>query len=240
MQIAIDGPAGAGKSSVAKEVARRLGLKYLDTGAMYRAVTWKSLQEGIDLHDEKALVEQVKKCNLEVKCDGKEGNLIFMDGENITQEIRNPEVNKHVSIVAKYTAVREELVNLQRSVATESGSIIMEGRDIGTNVLFDANYKFFLSADIKERATRRWTEMVSKGIETPFSFEKLVEEIATRDRIDSERKDFPLKMSQDAYFIDTTSYSLEQVINKVIEIIKENENRKDKENKKERIYCHKA
>ncbi len=236
MKIAIDGPAGAGKSSVAKEVARRLGIKYLDTGAMYRALTLKSLKNNVDLNNESTLIEQAKNSNLQVKYDEEIGNLIFLDGKDITHEIRSSEVNKHVSIVAKYPEVRKELVNLQRKVAKESGPIVMEGRDIGTNVLFDADYKLFLTADIRERAKRRWIEMKSKGIETPFSFEELVEEISNRDRLDSERKDFPLKKASDAILIDTTSYSLEEVVKKVINIIKENE----KANKSERTYCHKA
>ncbi len=217
MQIAVDGPAGAGKSSVAREVARRLGLAYLDTGAMYRAVTLKALNEGIDLNDEEALSRLTRNCNMEISKDDQLGNRILLNGEDITDEIRSPRVNQHVSIVARSPQLRKELVLLQRSIAQKTEGIIMEGRDIGTNVITNAPFKFFLSADVRERAKRRWLEMKEKNIDVPF--EQLFEEIEMRDRIDQGRADAPLKVAPDAHVIDTTSFSLEEVVQKLVEII---------------------
>ncbi len=218
MQIAIDGPAGAGKSSVAREVARRLGLVYLDTGAMYRAITLKALNEGVDVNDGKMLSRLTKNCKLEVVYDDSLGNRILMDGNDITEEIRAPRVNQNVSLVAKSSEVRKELVHLQQAIAKKTGGIIMEGRDIGTNVLTDAPYKFFLSADVEERARRRWVEMKEKNVVVPF--QDLLEEIAMRDRIDQEREDAPLRAAPDACVIDTTSYSFEEVVQKLLEMIR--------------------
>lgn len=217
MQIAIDGPAGAGKSSVAKEVARRLGLVYLDTGAMYRAITLKALNEGVDVNDGHMLSRLIKNCKLEVVNDDNLGNRILMDGKDITEEIRAPRVNQNVSLVARSPEVRKELVHLQRTIAKRTDGIIMEGRDIGTNVLTGAPYKFFLSADVEERARRRWLEMKEKNI--TVSFQDLLEEIAMRDRIDQERQDDPLKAAPDAWMIDTTRHSFEEVVQKLLQLI---------------------
>ncbi|MGI5876784.1 MAG: (d)CMP kinase [Dethiobacteria bacterium] len=217
MQIAIDGPAGAGKSSVAKEVARSLGLKYLDTGAMYRAITLKALREGVDLNDNKALVELVRSSHLDIKNDEKRGNLVYLDGEDVSVSIRSPAVNANVSVVAKSPALRKELVLIQKKIAEESNGIVMEGRDIGTNVIADADYKFFLLADLEERARRRWLELKEMKMELPL--EDLLKQIAMRDRIDQERKDSPLKIAPDAVVIDTTFFTLNEVINKVLSVI---------------------
>jgi cytidylate kinase len=223
MQIAIDGPAGAGKSSVAKEVARRLGLKCLDTGAMYRAITFKALNEGLDLTDNLLLGELTRHCRLEIKFDKKMNTLIYLDGEDITEKIRSPEVNKHVSLIARSPAIRKELVYLQRKIAEKSHGIVMEGRDIGTNVLINADHKFFLDAGLEERTHRRWLEMQEKGM--AVDRESLLSEITTRDRIDSEREEAPLKIAPEARVIDTTCYNLEEVIEKVIGFVKPMESR---------------
>ena len=217
MQIAIDGPAGAGKSSVAREVARRLELAYLDTGAMYRAITLKALNEGIDIGDERLLSQITRDCDMEILYDDSLGNRMVLDGVDVTEDIRSPQVNQHVSNVAKSSSVRKELVLLQRDIAKNTSGIIMEGRDIGTNVMTDAPFKFFLSANIEERAKRRWLEMKDKNIEVPF--DQLLKEISTRDRIDQEREDAPLSVAHDAIVIDTTSFTLEEVVQKLIEII---------------------
>ncbi|RJX23674.1 MAG: (d)CMP kinase [Dethiobacter sp.] len=217
MQIAIDGPAGAGKSSVAREVGRRLGLKCLDTGAMYRAVTWKALKEGIDITNGKLLGQLVRDCNMETEYNDKKGTLIYLDGENVTEKIRSPRVNKNVSIVARSPELRRELVFLQRKLAEKSDGIVMEGRDIGTNVLINADYKFYLCASLEERAKRRWLEMEAKGVDVVF--EDLIKEIAMRDRIDQEREESPLAIASEAQIIDTTSYTLEEVVEKVLEIV---------------------
>ena len=220
MQVAIDGPAGSGKSSVAKEVARRMNLNYLDTGAMYRAVTLKALKEGIDVHDSKRVGKLAKECNMAVEYSENEGTLIFLDGEDVTGEIRSTWVNQHVSIVASSPELRNELVYLQRRVADKSGGIVMEGRDIGTNVLTGADFKFFLFASIEERAKRRWLEMKSKGMDVDFN--KLLKEIANRDRLDESREASPLKVAAGAEIIDTTNYSLEEAISAVIDFINKN------------------
>jgi cytidylate kinase len=217
MQIAIDGPAGAGKSSVARGVASFLGLKYLDTGAMYRAITLKALRDGVDLNDNQALVELVRSCHMDIKNDEKRGNLICLDGEDVSTAIRSPAVNDNVSIVAKSPNLRKELVALQKKIANGNSGIVMEGRDIGTNVIADADYKFFLFADLEERARRRWLEMKEMNMELPL--QDLLEQIAMRDRIDQERKDAPLKIAPDAVVIDTTFFTLQEVINKVLNVV---------------------
>lgn len=230
MQIAIDGPAGAGKSSVAREVARRLAFKCLDTGAMYRAVTLQALKKGIDLSNGKLLVELVRSCKLEVEYNDQEGTLIYLDGENVTAEIRSPLVNQNVSVVAKSPELRRELVFLQRELADKSNGIVMEGRDIGTNVLVNADYKFFLTASPDERTRRRWLEMSAKGQDV--SFEELYKEIALRDRIDQEREEAPLKIAPEALVIDTTPYTLEEVVEKVLSVIRKG---KPKERGEEKV-----
>ena len=218
MQIAIDGPAGAGKSSVAREIARRLKIMCLDTGAMYRAITLKALNEKVDLNKGYKLAELARSCNMEIKYHEKEGTLIFLDGEDVTEKIRSPQVNKNVSAVAKSPELRKELVSLQRRLAENSGGIVMEGRDIGTNVLINADFKFFLTASLEERTKRRWLEMKAAGME--ISFEDLREEIAMRDRIDQERSEDPLKIAPDALIVDTTSYTLEEVVDNLLEVIR--------------------
>ena len=217
MKIAIDGPAGAGKSSAAREVARRLGFKYLDTGAMYRAITVQALEDKVDMHDEEALVDLTQRCELEIKSDDRKGNLILLNGKDITMAIREPIVNKYVSIVAAAPGVRKELVNLQRRTALNSGNIVMEGRDIGTNVLVDAEFKFYLSATVEARAKRRWLEMREQGMNVPF--EELLGDITMRDHLDQKREDSPLCIAPDAYVIDTTPYSLAEVVNKILSIV---------------------
>ncbi len=224
MQIAIDGPAGAGKSSVAKEIAHRLGLKYLDTGAMYRSITFIALREGIDPNNGALLAEAAHNCKLEISYDNQIGNRIFIDGKEITAEIRSPEINKFVSVVSKCPELRKEMVFLQKKVAEKSDGIVMEGRDIGTNVLENADYKFFLFASLEERSRRRWKEMNKKG--TEISIDEVMSEIAMRDRIDQEREASPLTISPEAEIIDTTPYSLDEVVEKLLSSIKEDKNKK--------------
>jgi len=218
VQIAIDGPAGAGKSSVAKEVAHRLGMTCLDTGAMYRAITLKALKEGIDLHNDKLLIKLVQNCNMKIEHNRQKGTLIYLDGEDVTDKIRSPQINENVSIVAKSPGLRKKLVFLQRELAEKSNGIVMEGRDIGTNVLVDADYKFFLSASLEERTRRRWLEMRDKGLNV--NYKDLLKEIDQRDRIDQERAEAPLRAAPEALAIDTTDYTFEEVVETVLKTIR--------------------
>ncbi len=215
LKIAIDGPAGAGKSTVTREVSRRLRLKHLDTGAMYRAVTLKFIDEGADLSDLNTLEKILKRTIIEF--DDEQN--IFLDGKNVTEEIRLAKVNEKVSPVSSISMVRRHLVEVQRKIAAQSRGIVMEGRDIGSRVLPDADFKFYLDASPKERARRRMLEQNEKGID--LSEEEVIAEIKNRDYIDSNREDSPLTRVSDAIVVDTTSLTFEQVVNKIIDLINE-------------------
>lgn len=211
LQIAIDGPAGSGKSTVAKIISRHLEITYLDTGAMYRAVTWLALQKAIDLSDPYALKTLVDCMRLEITPQS-----IRVDGEDITEAIREPIISQNVSVVSMDAYVRSEMVALQRKIASNQ-SVIMDGRDIGTIVLPNAQYKFFLIADPVERAKRRQIELKDKGYDTPL--DQLIEEIVRRDKLDSEREVAPLKKAEDAIEIDTTHLDIEGVVAKILSYI---------------------
>jgi cytidylate kinase len=217
ISIAIDGPAAAGKSTVAKILAEKLSYLYIDTGAMYRALTYRALQNGVDLNDENQLMNLLKDTYIELK-PSKSGQLVYVNGENVTDVIRQAEVTNSVSIVAKHKLVREEMVSRQR-VFARNGGVVMDGRDIGTHVLPDAEVKIFLKASVDERAKRRHAENIARGFESDI--EKLKEEIARRDKLDSEREIAPLKKAEDAIEIDTTSLSIDDVVNRIMEIVKE-------------------
>jgi len=212
-RIAIDGPAGAGKSTVARAVAKRLNLTYLDTWAMYRAVTLAALRNGTDLHDQKALEALTLSLQLDIQTDDKGNNIVFLNGEDVTTAIRDPLVNRHVSIVALYPEVRRLMVQKQREIS-KRGGVVMDGRDIGTHVMPDAEYKFFLTASLEERAKRRQAELQAAGKE--ISYEQVLEEIAARDKIDSEREHSPLRAAKDAILIDTTELSVAEVVDTII------------------------
>lgn len=214
-QIAIDGPAGAGKSTVAREVASRLKIKYLDTGAMYRAITLKIIRENLDLDQVEALEEILQKTD--IKLD--ENKRVYLDGDDVTDEIRKPHVNDLVSPVSCISSVRRQLVAMQQEIAAEAGGIIMEGRDIASKVMPDADFKIYLDASLEERARRRSREQLEKGIELPE--EKVASEIRNRDSIDSGRDDSPLTVVADALVIDTTEMSFEQVVDRVVTIVNE-------------------
>jgi len=210
--VAIDGPAGAGKSTVAQMAAKELGFTYIDTGAMYRAVAWKSLQQGKTVTD--ALINDVVK-DIDIVLDYKEGKTrVFVDGTEVTTAIRTPEVTGIVSQVAALGPVRERLTDLQRKMATQ-GSVIMDGRDIATNVLPNADIKIFLTASIEERADRRYKEMKAKGYDVDLK--KLQEEIAARDKADSEREISPLVQAEDAELLDTSDMSIEEVVKAILD-----------------------
>lgn len=217
ISIAIDGPAAAGKSTVAKIVAEKLSYIYIDTGAMYRALTYKAINQKIDLEDEYGLMSILKETIIEL-FPGENGQLIFLDGKNVSNEIRSAEVTNSVSIVAKHKLVREDMVARQKAFAAKGG-VVMDGRDIGTHVMPNAEVKVFLLASVDERAVRRHTENVQKGF--PSDLEKLKEEISTRDKLDSEREVAPLKKAEDAIVIDTTSLSIEQVVDRIMALVYE-------------------
>jgi len=212
LKIAIDGPAGSGKSTVAREVANRLNIKYLDTGAMYRAVTLQVIRKNIDLDDLDALQEMLANTDITLG-SGKE---VYLNGEDVTEAIRMPAVNELVSPVSAISIVRKRLVALQQSIAAETDGIIMEGRDIASRVLPDANYKIYLDASLEERSKRRYREQKVKGV--TMTLLEVSTEIEKRDIIDSQRKDSPLLIVPDALVVDTTDLTIEAVVNLIVEI----------------------
>ena len=210
--IAIDGPAGAGKSTVAQLAARKLGCTYIDTGAMYRAVAWKTLQRKQPVTDE-LILDVVKDVHVELAyVEGK--TTVSVDGTDVTGEIRTPEVTAIVSQVAALGPVRSRMVELQRRMAAK-GSVLMDGRDIATSVLPDANVKIFLTASIEERARRRFKEMQEKGYNV--SLEELQKDIAARDKADSEREISPLVQAPDAELLDTSNMGIDEVVQAIID-----------------------
>lgn len=216
LQIAIDGPAGAGKSTVAKLVAKQLNLFYVDTGAMYRAIAYKALKNKIQLEDEHS-VSRIAKTT-EVVLDHLDEGTVWCDGENVTQVIRSPEISRAVSTVATYVKVRERLVELQRREA-ERGGVVMDGRDIGTHVLPEASLKIFLTATLQERANRRWMELVKAG--KNVLLEEVAQDMQKRDRQDTEREVSPLEPAQDAVILDTTGLSVEEMVAKIVALTQE-------------------
>lgn len=216
LNIAIDGPAGAGKSTVAKNISAILGIVYLDTGAMYRAVALKAIQTGVDTKDANALAELVKNIDIRIEYSDCEQR-IFMDKKDVSGLIRTPEVSIGSSNVAVIPAVRIKLVELQRQIA-ESCDVVMDGRDIGTYVLPGAKYKFFLTATLEERARRRYDELTKKGMEA--SLVEVMKDISFRDKNDSSRAFAPLSKAQDAVEIDTTGLDPQQVTELILSYIK--------------------
>lgn len=210
--IAVDGPAGAGKSTVSKIVAEKLGINYIDTGAMYRAVTYKCLKEGVDISDEKAVSDMAAKSDIDFR-----DNSIYLDGKSVNDEIRTVEVSSNVSDVAKIREVRYQMVEVQRRIG-EKSSVILDGRDIGSYVFPNADYKFYLVATAEERGNRRYKEMREKGFEV--NLKDVIRDIVKRDEIDSNREFAPLVKADDAIEIDTTGLGIDEVANKIIENIK--------------------
>lgn len=207
-RVAIDGPSGAGKSTIAKAVAKQLGIDYIDTGAMYRSVGYKMMRSGIPASDEAA----VKAMLADTDIDFRDGD-IFLDGRKVNDVIRTSEVAKMASECSVLPDVRAKLVDLQRQMGSRK-SVIMDGRDIGTNVLKDAEYKFFLTASAEERAERRYKELAEKG--EKISFDEVLRDIKQRDHNDMTRKLNPLRKAEDAVEVDTTGLSIDEVINKVV------------------------
>ena len=215
-QIAIDGPAGAGKSTTAKKVAAALDLFYVDTGAMYRTLTYKALQNKIPLHDEERVTQMAKAT--EVALNHSRAGTVWCDGEDVTSLLRSPEISRGVSVVAAYAGVRERLVELQRREA-ERGGVVMDGRDIGTKVLPEASLKIFLTATLQERARRRWEELSRDG--KAVEMEEVVLDMETRDRKDTERKLSPLKPAEDAIILDTTGISVDEIVAQIVTLARE-------------------
>jgi cytidylate kinase len=213
MIIAIDGPAGSGKSTIAKLIAEDLELVYLDTGAMYRLVTLKALNDGI-LGNLDKIIKMLDNLNIDIKENG-----FYLDDIDVSEEIRKPVVSENVSDIAAIREVRKKMVDLQRKFS-ESKNVILDGRDIGTVVFPNADVKIFLVADAKERANRRYKELVAKG--ENVRIEEIYENILKRDEIDSTRKESPLKKADNAIEVDTTSKNIEEVKNEILNIIRKN------------------
>ena len=213
--VAIDGPAGSGKSTVAKLVAEKLGFMYVDTGAMYRALTLKALQSNIYFNDAQRLIEMAKKTKIEFRMEGGK-NLVFLDGIDVSQAIRTEDVSKATHYLASIFGIREILWCMQRQFR-EKFNIVMEGRDIGSKVFPDAQVKIFLDACLDERARRRFLQLKQMGIEEDIK--KIQQEIYTRDKNDENRAISPLIKLPDAYVIDTTRLTIQQVVDRIITIV---------------------
>ncbi|WP_164821535.1 (d)CMP kinase [Paenibacillus koleovorans] len=214
MNIAIDGPAGAGKSTVARIVATKLGYVYVDTGAMYRAVTWKALSSGLTPDQSEPIAAMAQSMRLVLQ-PGHNGQVVLADGQDVTEMIRSPQVTANVSQVSQIPAVRERLVKMQKELAQAKG-VVMDGRDIGTQVLPDAEVKVYLTASLRERAMRRFDEMKTKHPD--LTIEQAEQDLAERDRKDQEREVSPLRQANDAILLDTTGMGIEQVAERILEI----------------------
>lgn len=212
--VAIDGPVGAGKSTVAWAVARRLGFRYVDTGAMYRSVAWAAQQRGIDLHDEAAVIKLARTLRIEFHSDG-EGQRVWVDGRDVTDVLRSPEVSDGASIVSVYPGVREAMVAIQRAWGAQGG-VVMEGRDIGTVVFPDADVKIFLDASLEERARRRYRELQTRGVRVDLDAVRQAEE--ERDRRDRTRAHSPLQRAPGAVVIDSTQIPADDVIERIVQL----------------------
>lgn len=217
MIIAIDGPAGSGKSTVARIVAEKLNFRYIDTGSMYRSVAWKSLQKKTTLKNEAAVADIASKIKIELIPD-EDGQLVFVDGKNITDQLKVEEISRGAAIVAAQPLIREIMTNKQRKLGAH-GKVVMDGRDIGTVVFPQADKKFFLDADSKERGRRRFAELEEKNQTKNTDLSTIIKQIVQRDHEDRNRKIAPLKQAKDAMLIDTTHLSIDQVVEEIIKII---------------------
>lgn len=225
MQIAIDGPAGAGKSTVARQVALRLGYLYIDTGAMYRALTYQVILDAVDPNNEEAVYSVLQQLDLRLVPVKQANNVsccVFIRDNEVTEQIRKPIVSQLVSAVSSHYKVRKEMVKLQQELA-KSQDVVMDGRDITTTVLPDAELKIYLNASVEERAKRRLLELKSKG--HPVELDDLITQINQRDRLDSTRKVSPLRKAEDAVEIDTTMLTIDQVVERILALAVRRENR---------------
>lgn len=217
MNIAMDGPVGAGKSSIADLVAKRLNIMHLDTGAMYRAVALYMLKNEIDLEDERAVEEACGGAQVDVRYEnGAQQTLLC--GEDVSEKIRTPQVSAAASAVSRWPAVRRRMVAAQREIA-KTADMLIDGRDIGTNVLTDAPVKIFLTATAQERARRRWQQQRERGVDEPF--EKVLAELNARDAQDMNRPTDPLRQAEDAVLVDSTELTPEQVVDVIVKIVEE-------------------
>ncbi len=206
--IAVDGPAGAGKSTIAKIIAKRLNINYIDTGAMYRAITYKCLKNNVDINNEEEVIKIAQNTDIDFR-----DNNLYLDKEIVNEEIRTIEVSNNVSNVAKIKEVRYLMVDVQREIGKRN-SVILDGRDIGSYVFPNADYKFYLIATPEERGIRRFKELTEKGYDT--SLEEIIKDIVRRDEIDSNREFAPLVKAEDAIEIDTTGKSIDEVVDYVL------------------------
>lgn len=216
--IAIDGPAGAGKSTIARLVAKELDFIYVDTGAMYRAVTWKVLQEGLRPDQTEAMIALAGRMEIQL-APGETGQLVYVDGEDVTAVIRTPDVTGNVSRVSSIAEIRAVLTAKQQELAKSKG-VVMDGRDIGSHVLPDAEVKIFLTASVRVRAERRYKEMKEAQPDVDITLERLEHDIAERDRMDQQREASPLVRADDAVLMDTTDMPIPQVVEAILELCK--------------------
>ena len=216
MIIAIDGPAGAGKSTVARLVAKSLNFLYIDTGAMYRALTLKALEQGVDIKDPRKVTELASHTEISLFNDPQAPLKVLLDGRDVTLDIRQPRITQFVSEVAQIKEVRQIMVELQRKLGSQ-GNAVLDGRDIGTVVFPNAKKKFYIDADFRERVKRRHKE--SNGLGQGLAVEDVAADLANRDRIDSGRAVAPLRQAADAIYVDTTKLNIEEVVNKVLGLI---------------------
>ncbi len=219
LTIAIDGPSGSGKSTTARMSAQRLGYTYVDTGAMYRAITLQMLNNDVPMKDKSRVVKEAAEVQIQFSRSGDQLE-VLLNGKNVTRQIREPRVDKAVGIVSEIPGVRAILVNLQRSLA-EEGGVVMEGRDIGTRVLPGADIKFYLDANIDTRAQRRQLQLAEQSID--INFETIKQELIERDRRDSEREESPLRIADDAILIDTTNLSISEQVEIIVDRAKKKE-----------------
>lgn len=215
--IAIDGPAGAGKSTIARLVASALGFVYVDTGAMYRAVTWKVLQQGLLPQHEEKVIALAKRMRIEL-IPRPDGQQVLVDGVDVTKEIRMTSITDHVSQIASIGEIRQLLVAIQKQMAASKG-VVMDGRDIGTHVMPDAEIKIFLTASVRERAERRFKEMQVSG-DCAMTLEELEQDIARRDTMDQQREISPLKRADDAILMDSTTMTIDEVVTAILGLCK--------------------
>lgn len=221
--VALDGPAGSGKGTITRKISERTNLTNIDTGAMYRSITLLMLRQNVQLEELDKIKEILKKADIKFANENGEQK-VYLNGEDVSLEIRSKEVNEFVSPVSTIRIVREELTNLQRKIP-ETVDVIMEGRDIGTNVFPNADVKIYLDATPEERAKRRFKQNEEKGIHIPY--EEILKNVKERDYRDSHREISPLKIAEDAIYIDTTNLSIEEIVDKLYKIIKEKMKKKE-------------